>query len=85
MSVQAYNSTVMDWRWSVQSFVLDSTQMLCSAKEEESEQHSTLKKCGKVDIHPASVNAGVHLFPLPYMVYSEKVKTTGIYIRDSTK
>ncbi|XP_059451843.1 DExH-box ATP-dependent RNA helicase DExH1 isoform X2 [Corylus avellana] len=42
------------------------------------------KEVGKVDIHPASVNAGVHLFPLPYMVYSEKVKTTGIYVRDST-
>ncbi|XP_020535656.1 DExH-box ATP-dependent RNA helicase DExH1 isoform X2 [Jatropha curcas] len=42
------------------------------------------KEVGKVDIHPASVNAGVHLFPLPYMVYSKKVKTTGIYIRDST-
>ncbi|KAK4380653.1 hypothetical protein RND71_002515 [Anisodus tanguticus] len=42
------------------------------------------KEVGKVDIHPASVNAGVHLFPLPYLVYSEKVKTTSIYIRDST-
>ncbi|KAF5937832.1 hypothetical protein HYC85_025338 [Camellia sinensis] len=42
------------------------------------------REVGKVDIHPASVNAGVHLFPLPYMVYSEKVKTTSIYIRDST-
>ncbi|KAF5197625.1 Atp-dependent rna helicase protein [Thalictrum thalictroides] len=42
------------------------------------------KEVGKVDIHPASVNAVVHLFPLPYMVYSEKVKTTSIYIRDST-
>ncbi|XP_010677544.1 DExH-box ATP-dependent RNA helicase DExH1 isoform X2 [Beta vulgaris subsp. vulgaris] len=42
------------------------------------------KEVGQVDIHPASVNAGVHLFPLPYMVYSEKVKTTSIYIRDST-
>ncbi|GKB14060.1 DExH-box ATP-dependent RNA helicase DExH1 isoform X2 [Tanacetum coccineum] len=30
------------------------------------------------------VNAGVHLFPLPYMVYSEKVKTSSVYIRDST-
>ncbi|RYR77883.1 hypothetical protein Ahy_A01g002565 [Arachis hypogaea] len=38
------------------------------------------KEVGKVDIHPASVNARVHLFPLPYMVYSEKVKTTSIYI-----
>ncbi|KAM7505061.1 hypothetical protein LguiB_003965 [Lonicera macranthoides] len=42
------------------------------------------KDVGKVDIHPASVNAGVHLFPLPFMVYSEKVKTSSIYIRDST-
>ncbi|KAA3464041.1 ATP-dependent RNA helicase DHX36 isoform X2 [Gossypium australe] len=42
------------------------------------------KEVGKVDIHPASVNAGVHLFPLPYMVYSEKVKTTSIFVRDST-
>ncbi|KAL2533499.1 RNA helicase family protein [Abeliophyllum distichum] len=42
------------------------------------------KEVGAVDIHPASVNAGVHLFPLPYMVYSEKVKTSSIYIRDST-
>ncbi|WOL09953.1 DExH-box ATP-dependent RNA helicase DExH1 isoform X1 [Canna indica] len=42
------------------------------------------KDVGKVDIHPSSVNAGVHLFPLPYMVYSDKVKTSSIYIRDST-
>lgn len=42
------------------------------------------KEVGKVDIHPSSVNAGIHLFPLPYLVYSEKVKTTSIYIRDST-
>ncbi|CAN4113942.1 unnamed protein product [Withania somnifera] len=42
------------------------------------------KEVGKVDIHPASVNAGVHHFPLPYLVYSEKVKTSSIYIRDST-
>ncbi|XP_073317491.1 DExH-box ATP-dependent RNA helicase DExH1 isoform X3 [Primulina huaijiensis] len=42
------------------------------------------KEVGKVDIHPGSVNAGVHLFPLPYMVYSERVKTSSIYIRDCT-
>ncbi|XP_010552097.1 PREDICTED: DExH-box ATP-dependent RNA helicase DExH1 isoform X2 [Tarenaya hassleriana] len=42
------------------------------------------KELGKVDIHPGSVNASVHLFPLPYLVYSEKVKSTGVYIRDST-
>lgn len=42
------------------------------------------KDVGKVDIHPSSVNSGLHVFPLPYIVYSEKVKTTSIYIRDST-
>ncbi|KAL3646913.1 hypothetical protein CASFOL_009457 [Castilleja foliolosa] len=42
------------------------------------------KEVGKVGIHPASVNASVHLFPLPYMVYSEMVKTSSIYLRDST-
>ncbi|KAK8936318.1 putative pre-mRNA-splicing factor ATP-dependent RNA helicase [Platanthera zijinensis] len=42
------------------------------------------KDVGKVDIHPSSVNSRIHSFPLPFMVYSEKVKTTNIYIRDST-
>ncbi|BAT11260.1 Os10g0471350 [Oryza sativa Japonica Group] len=42
------------------------------------------KDVGKVDIHPSSVNAGIHQFPLPYLVYSEKVKTASIYVRDST-
>ncbi|KAF8091347.1 hypothetical protein N665_0447s0007 [Sinapis alba] len=42
------------------------------------------KELGKVDIHPGSVNARVNLFSLPYLVYSEKVKTTSVYIRDST-
>ncbi len=34
--------------------------------------------------HPSSVNARVNSFPQPWLVYSEKVKTTGIYVRDST-
>ncbi|GAB4834074.1 hypothetical protein Ancab_032327 [Ancistrocladus abbreviatus] len=42
------------------------------------------KEVGKVDMHPGSVNYGVPLFPLPYMVYGEKVKTSSIYIRDSS-
>ncbi|CAA6655320.1 unnamed protein product [Spirodela intermedia] len=45
---------------------------------------NVIQYVGKVDIHPSSVNAGVHTFPLPYMVYSEKVKTASIYLRDST-
>jgi ATP-dependent RNA helicase DHX36 len=39
---------------------------------------------GKVEPHPASVNARVNLFADPWLVYSDKVKTTGIYIRQST-
>jgi ATP-dependent RNA helicase DHX36 len=40
---------------------------------------------GKVDIHPSSVNSQFGTqFPFPWMVYCEKVKTTGVYIRDST-
>lgn len=42
------------------------------------------KDVGKVDIHPSSVNARVNLFPLPYMIYSDKVKSSSIYIRDAT-
>ncbi|XP_031498621.1 DExH-box ATP-dependent RNA helicase DExH1 isoform X2 [Nymphaea colorata] len=42
------------------------------------------KDVGKVDIHPSSVNAGIHLFPLPYMVFSDKVKTTSVFVRGST-
>jgi ATP-dependent RNA helicase DHX36 len=42
------------------------------------------KEDGKVEPHPSSVNARVNSFPQPWLVYSEKVKTTGIYVRDST-
>ena len=42
------------------------------------------KEDGKVEPHPASVNARVNSFPRPWLVYGEKVKTTAIYVRDST-
>lgn len=42
------------------------------------------KEDGKVDCHPSSVNARAQYFRQPWLVYGEKVKTTGIYIRDST-
>lgn len=41
-------NTAMIWRWYVQYSVLDSTQMLCNAKEEESGQLSTPKKSGRL-------------------------------------
>jgi hypothetical protein len=38
-----------------------------------------------VDIHPSSVNSQFGTqFPFPWLVYCEKVKTSGVYIRDST-
>lgn len=42
------------------------------------------KEVGQVTIHPSSVNAGKFTFPLPYMVYSEMVKTNNIFVYDST-
>lgn len=42
------------------------------------------KEDGKVEPHPSSVNARVNTFPRPWLVYGEKVKTTGIYVRDSS-
>lgn len=40
---------------------------------------------GKVECHPSSVNSEFGAsFPFPWLVYCEKVKTSGVYIRDST-
>ena len=39
---------------------------------------------GKVELHPASVNGNHFHYPFRWLVYNEKVKTTGIFIRDST-
>jgi HrpA-like RNA helicase len=41
-------------------------------------------KAEEVSIHPTSVNAQVKSFPTKWLVYHEKIKTTKIYIRDST-
>ncbi|KAH9312615.1 hypothetical protein KI387_027650, partial [Taxus chinensis] len=42
------------------------------------------KDDGRIYISPSSVNAGVWVFPQPYLVFSEKVKTSTIKIRDCT-
>lgn len=42
------------------------------------------KEVGQVALHPSSVNANQNNFPLPYMVYSEMVKTNNINVYDST-
>eukprot|EP00854_Cymbomonas_tetramitiformis_P013348 gene13348-15773_t len=39
---------------------------------------------GKVECHPSSVNASVSQFTTNFLVYSEKVKTSSIFIRNST-
>ncbi|KAL4238484.1 ATP-dependent RNA helicase [Mactra antiquata] len=42
------------------------------------------KPDGYVKIHPSSVNFQVRFYESPYLVYHEKVKTSRIFIRDST-
>ena len=39
---------------------------------------------GKVDLHPSSVNAKEKYFPDNWLVYHDKVKSSGIFIRGST-
>ena len=39
---------------------------------------------GKVDLHPASVNAKEKYFPSAWLVYNDKVKSSGIFVRAST-
>lgn len=84
MSVQAYNQYSHDLEMVCAILCAGLYPNVVQCKRRGKRTAFYTKEVGKVDIHPASVNAGVHLFPLPYMVYSEKVKTTGIYIRDST-
>jgi ATP-dependent RNA helicase DHX57 len=42
------------------------------------------KEDGYVALHPSSINANVGVFHSPFLVYQEKVKTSRIFIRDST-
>lgn len=46
--------------------------------------HCYTKEDGHVILHPASVNSYLSSFPYPWLVYNEKVKTTSIYIIDSS-
>ncbi|CAI5462407.1 unnamed protein product [Closterium sp. Yama58-4] len=42
------------------------------------------KEDGRVEMHPSSVNAFCPSFSRPWLVYNEKVKTSDIFLRDST-
>ncbi|CAI5944366.1 unnamed protein product [Closterium sp. NIES-65] len=42
------------------------------------------KDDGRVEMHPSSVNAFCPSFSRPWLVYNEKVKTSDIFLRDST-
>jgi ATP-dependent RNA helicase DHX57 len=42
------------------------------------------KDDGYVALHPSSVNATCGMFMSPFLIYQEKVKTSRIFIRDST-
>lgn len=39
---------------------------------------------GKVDVHPKSVNAGDCFFESPLLLYHTKLKTTSIFLHDTT-
>ena len=39
---------------------------------------------GKVKPHPSSVNSFVGAFPFRWLVYNQKVKSSDIFIRDSS-
>ena len=39
---------------------------------------------GRVFLHPSSVNAGAGKFESPWLVFSERVETARVYVRDST-
>lgn len=84
MSMQAYNQYSHDLEMVCAILCAGLYPNVVQCKRRGKRTAFYTKEVGKVDIHPASVNAGIHLFPLPYMVYSEKVKTTSIYVRDST-
>ncbi|KAL3690222.1 hypothetical protein R1sor_016531 [Riccia sorocarpa] len=42
------------------------------------------KADGRVFLHPASVNFHVGIFEYPYLIFSEKVKTTKVFLKEST-
>ncbi|XP_059076039.1 DExH-box ATP-dependent RNA helicase DExH1 isoform X2 [Cryptomeria japonica] len=42
------------------------------------------KEDGKISINPSSVNSHIRVFPRPYLIYSNKLKTSTILIGDST-
>jgi HrpA-like RNA helicase len=57
------------------------------AKEKKNEGHQVrffTRDLGRVFIHPTSVNFGVGKFESPWMVYTERVKTSKVYLREST-
>ena len=39
---------------------------------------------GRVFMHPSSVNLQVGKFESPWLVYSERVETARVYVRDNT-
>jgi ATP-dependent RNA helicase DHX36 len=54
----------------------------CDAGKREAKWHTV--DDGKVKPHPSSVNSFVRSFPSRWLVYNQKVKSSDIFIRDST-
>jgi len=53
-------------------------------KQEPKPPKLETRRDGEVKIHPCSVNFECKSFESPWLVYHEKVKTSAIYLRDST-
>eukprot|EP01018_Ginkgo_biloba_P025644 Gb_33245 [translate_table: standard] len=83
-SSQVYNRYSVDFE--IVSAVLCAGLFPCvvQCKQQGKRMAFFTKEDGRVSLHPSSVNSNVQSFPRPYMVYSDKVRTTNIYIRDST-
>ncbi|MCO5583866.1 hypothetical protein L7F22_037781 [Adiantum nelumboides] len=83
---EVYSSTMVSlqtWTWFVQFCVLVYSLVLFSANKGENGLHVLQKKMGKYPF-TQHLCARINHFPFPWLIYSEKVKTIDIYIRDST-
>ena len=57
---------------------------VCAIRQKKRRAELKTKEDGKVELHPASVLSKEAQFPEGWLVYNEKVMTTGIYLRDAS-
>ena len=57
---------------------------VCAIRQKKRRAELKTKEDGKVELHPASVLSRETHFPEGWLVYNEKVMTSGIYLRDAS-